>query len=96
MIKVTKLNREVFYINPSLIETVEKTPDTVITLINGKKFVVAESIEQLIEIIMEYYDIVGVISPQIVFDSYEFDANSNVNNSGGNKSGGKSGTTGSK
>ena len=73
MIKVTKLNREEFYINPTLIEMVEKTPDTVITLINGKKIIVSESIEEMKDIFMEYLKVVGMASPQIIFNSFNFD-----------------------
>jgi flagellar protein FlbD len=75
MVKVTKLNRkDEFYINPSMIETIEKTPDTVITLINGKKYVVADSLDEVLQVIENYYKIVGLTSPQIIFNSYDFDA----------------------
>ncbi|MGE5371352.1 MAG: flagellar FlbD family protein [Solirubrobacterales bacterium] len=47
MIQVTRLNGEKIIINLELIETVEETPDTVITLTNGKKFVVRERAEYL-------------------------------------------------
>ncbi len=43
MIDVTKLNDSVITINSDLIETVEETPDTVITLTTGKKIIVKES-----------------------------------------------------
>jgi len=54
MIYVTRLNDKTFAINPDLIETVEETPDTVITLTGGNKYVVSESIEVLIERIAEF------------------------------------------
>ena len=73
MIKVSKLNKkDEFYINPSMIEIIEKTPDTVITLINGKKYVVADPLEELVQVIENYYKIVGMTSPQIIFNSYDF------------------------
>jgi Uncharacterized protein, possibly involved in motility len=72
VIKVTKLNREVFYVNPTLIEMVEKTPDTVITLINGKKIIVLESIEEIRDIFTEYFKVAGMIIPQVVFNSFTF------------------------
>ena len=72
MIRVKKLNKEEFYLNPSLIEIVEKTPDTVITLINSKKYVVSDTIEELLENIMNYYKLVGLASPQVIFNSYGF------------------------
>jgi len=49
VIKVTRLNGEEFYINPDLIQYIEKTPDTVITLTNDKKVVVREGIEEIIQ-----------------------------------------------
>jgi len=73
MVKVSKLNRkDEFYINPSMIEIIEKTPDTVITLINGKKYVVADPLEEVLQVIQNYYKIVGMTSPQIIFNSYDF------------------------
>jgi flagellar protein FlbD len=54
MIYVTRINEKTFAINPDLIETMEETPDTVITLTNGSKYVVSESIDTLIERIAEF------------------------------------------
>jgi flagellar protein FlbD len=42
------LNGGAFALNPDLIERVEPTPDTVITLVDGAKFVVRESVEEVI------------------------------------------------
>ena len=54
MIEITKLNGAKMLVNTSLIETVEETPDTVITLTNGKKFVVSESAEQVTSLVIGY------------------------------------------
>lgn len=54
MIKVTRLNGTEFAINPDLIEVMEETPDTVITLTNGNKYVVAENVGILIEEIVKF------------------------------------------
>lgn len=43
MIDVTKMNGMSITINSDLIETVEDTPDTVITLTTGRKIIVKES-----------------------------------------------------
>ena len=43
MIDVTKMNGMNITINSDLIETVEDTPDTVITLTTGRKIIVKES-----------------------------------------------------
>lgn len=47
MISLTRLNGEKLFINMDLIEIMEQTPDTVVTLTTGKKFVVKESIAQI-------------------------------------------------
>ena len=65
MIRVSKLNKEEFYINPHLIETIEKTPDTVVTLTTNKKYVVAETAEEMLAEIVEYYRIINTVPPQI-------------------------------
>ena len=54
MIKLTRLNGKNYLLNCELIETVESTPDTVISTTSGKKFVVAETIEEIVEKVIEY------------------------------------------
>ena len=55
MIKVTRLKaKDEFVLNAELIEMIEETPDTVITLTNGKKLLVEESMEELVRIVMQY------------------------------------------
>lgn len=53
MIYITKFNHETVLINQDLIEQVEETPDTVITLTTGKKLVILESMHEVYEKIME-------------------------------------------
>lgn len=54
MIYVTRLNKKEYVINSDLIEFMESTPDTVITLTNGKKIIVLESIDEVIDKIIQY------------------------------------------
>jgi len=54
MISVTRLNNSEFFINPDLIETIEETPDTVITLTTGKKIIVCEDAEAIINKIIVF------------------------------------------
>ncbi|NMA65514.1 MAG: flagellar FlbD family protein [Clostridiaceae bacterium] len=54
MITVTRFNKSKFVINADWIETVETTPDTVITLTNGKKYVVTESVEDIVDLVIKY------------------------------------------
>lgn len=48
MITVTRRNGTTFALNPDLIERVEATPDTVVTLVSGTKYVVSESVDQIV------------------------------------------------
>jgi len=54
MIEVTRLNGKEFYVNSDLVLFVESTPDTVITLSNERKLVVSESVEQVVEKVIEF------------------------------------------
>jgi flagellar protein FlbD len=54
MIRVTRLNGEEFYISPDIIQYIEKTPDTVITLTNDRKVVVKEDVDEIIQRITEF------------------------------------------
>jgi flagellar protein FlbD len=54
MISLTRLSGSVFVLNADLIERLDHTPDTVITLVDGKKYVVAESMEEVVDAIREY------------------------------------------
>ncbi len=54
MIKLTRLNGSVYVLNSDLIETVEQTPDTVITTVNTKKYVCRESVDDVIAKIIEF------------------------------------------
>ncbi len=54
MITITKLNGSKQVINSELIETIDSTPDTVITMTTGKKLMVKESCDELIRRTIEY------------------------------------------
>jgi len=54
MIRVKRLNNKEFVVNSELILFVEATPDTVITLTTGQKIVVAESIDDIINKVIDY------------------------------------------
>jgi len=49
MILVTRLNGPQIAINADLIERAEATPDTILTLVDGTKYVVVEHVEEIIE-----------------------------------------------
>ena len=54
MIKLTRINHASLVLNAELIEHVETTHDTVVTLTNGQKFVVLETSDELIDRVIRY------------------------------------------
>lgn len=54
MIRVTRLNDKEFIINSEIIEFIESTPDTVITTTTGKKVIVKEEVEEVINRVIEF------------------------------------------
>ena len=54
MIKLKRLNGKEFIVNSDMIEFIESTPDTVITLLNDKKIIVVESVDEVVERIVQY------------------------------------------
>lgn len=60
MIQLTRLNGDVFTLNAMLIEQVQTLPDTTITLVNGKKMVVKEPEETVVELTTSFYKKIGI------------------------------------
>lgn len=54
MIHVTRINRVPLVLNSDLIEAVETTPDTVISLTNGHKLVVLESADEVVRRVIAF------------------------------------------
>jgi len=54
MIKVHRLNGEEFMLNERHIEIMEELPDTVVTLTNDRKYIVKESVDEILGLIREY------------------------------------------
>lgn len=54
MIDVTGMNNKEFILNADHIEKIEEVPETLITLTNGKKYIVLESIDEVKEEIIRY------------------------------------------
>ncbi len=59
MIQLTKLNHERFVLNCDHIITIDCIPDSKITLINKEFFIVQESMEEIVEKIIEYKRKIG-------------------------------------
>ncbi len=58
MITITRLDKRVIVLNADLIKALEATPDTIVTLINGDTLVVRESVEEVVQRIIEYQRLV--------------------------------------
>jgi len=54
MITVTRLDQRVVVVNAEMIKMIEKTPDTIITFINGDSLVVRESVDEVVRRAIDY------------------------------------------
>ena len=54
MVKLTRLNKQEFVVNAELIEFLDATPETMLTLTTGKKIVVLESIDEVVKRVVGY------------------------------------------
>ena len=70
MIRVTRLNGEQFALNPDLIERVEGHPDTVAFLVDGTKYVVKETVDEVLQEIREYR--AGILATSYEMDRGEY------------------------
>jgi flagellar protein FlbD len=59
MIEVTRLDGHSYYVNPHQIEYIETTPDTTLTMLSGKRLVVKESYQEILERIVRYRRLIG-------------------------------------
>lgn len=71
MIAVTRLNGTRMYINALLIETIEETPDTLLTLTTGKKILVLEKAGEVIASMQQYLRSIGVYAASFKSDQTE-------------------------
>ncbi len=63
MIKLTKLNGEVFVLNAELIRSVESRPDTYITLTSSDRLIVQESMDEVVKRSLEYRRLIRAVRP---------------------------------
>ena len=54
MIKMTRLNQKEFVVNAEMIEFVEGIPATLLTMTSGKKIMVAESVDTVVDRVLKY------------------------------------------
>jgi flagellar protein FlbD len=62
MIEATRLNGSTIVVNADLIEMVEATPDTLISLTTGRKIMVQETIDEIVRRTVEYRSRVHTIT----------------------------------
>jgi flagellar protein FlbD len=61
MVTLTRFNGTKITINAILIETMEETPDTLITLTTGKKIMVLEKVSDVISLVQSYMRHIGAV-----------------------------------
>jgi len=66
MIVLTRLDDTEFYLSVNMIETIEETPNTVITVTSGKIFIVKESAKEIISKMVVFYRMIYDGKPQIL------------------------------
>ncbi|GHG55858.1 hypothetical protein GCM10011331_22830 [Flavimobilis marinus] len=54
VIVVTRLNGPKFAVNPDLVQRIDSAPDTILTLVDGTKYILAESMSEVIELITDF------------------------------------------
>ncbi|HOC91673.1 MAG TPA: flagellar FlbD family protein [bacterium] len=54
MIELIKLNDQAIVLNSDLIEYIEATPDTMITMTTGRKLVVKDKVDEVVRKVIEY------------------------------------------
>ena len=69
MIPLTRLGGSVFALNSDLIERVDSTPDTVVTLVDGSKYVVRESLHEVVSAVRAYRGGVIAESARVVAEA---------------------------
>ncbi|WP_055668111.1 flagellar FlbD family protein [Desnuesiella massiliensis] len=62
MINVTGLNHKEFILNAEHIEKIEEVPETLITLVNGKKYIVLETTEEVVNRVIKYKNRIFTLS----------------------------------
>lgn len=65
MIKVMRLDGKEYWINPHQIEFIELCPDVTITLLSGKKIIVRNSPDEIINEIIEYRRQIGAFKNEL-------------------------------
>lgn len=63
MVKLTRLNKTILIVNADMIEFLETTPDTIVTLTTGRKVVVQETVDEVIDKVVAYKH--RILTPEV-------------------------------
>jgi flagellar protein FlbD len=77
VIYVTRLDGSQLAVNADLIETVEHTADTVITLVDGKRLIVATTVDEIVARVTVYRQRTGRCGPPVLLRSQVAPSSSN-------------------
>lgn len=66
MIDVMRLNGEIYWVNPHMIEAMEATPDLTLIMLSGNRIIVRNSPEEVIEKIIAYRKKIGINSQEVL------------------------------
>lgn len=66
MIDVLRLDGKKYWVNPHMIESMETTPDLTLTMLSGRKIIVKNSPDEIIEKIIEYRQKIGIDRQEVL------------------------------
>ncbi|MCQ2589511.1 MAG: flagellar FlbD family protein [Treponema sp.] len=66
MIDVMRLDGKIYWVNPHMIESMESNPDLTLTMLSGRKIIVKNSPEELINKIIEYRKKIGIETQEVL------------------------------
>ena len=66
MIEVMRLDGKSYWVNPHMIESMESNPDLTLTMLAGKKLIVKNSPEEIIDKIISYRKKIGVSTQEVL------------------------------
>lgn len=61
-----RLNGEIYWVNPHMIEAMESTPDLALIMLSGNRIIVKNSPEEVIEKIIAYRKKIGINSQEVL------------------------------
>ncbi len=66
MIDVLRLDGKIYWVNPHMIEAMEATPDLTLTMLSGRKIIVRNSPEEIIQKIIDYRRQLGIDKQEVL------------------------------